>query len=38
MSKKDPLNATNILTNRIRANEADYNINRQTAKTSALAS
>ena len=38
MSKKDPLNAINILTNKIRANEADYNLNRQTAKISALAS
>ena len=37
MSQKDPLNTINILTNRIRANEADYNLNRQTAKTSALA-
>ena len=38
MSKRDPLNPINILTNRIRANEADYNLNRQTAKISALAS
>ena len=38
MSKKDPLSAINILTNKIRANEADYNLNRQTAKISALAS
>ena len=38
MSKKDPLNAINILTNKIRPNEADYNLNRQTAKISALAS
>ena len=37
MSKKDLLNAINILTNRIRANEADYDLNRQTAKISALA-
>ena len=38
MTKKDPLNVMNILTNNIRANEADYNLNRQTAKISALAS
>ena len=38
MSKKDPLNVMNILTNKIRANEAGYNLNRQTAKISALAS
>ena len=38
MSKKDSLNAINIPTNKIRANEADYNLNRQTAKIGALAS
>ena len=34
MSKKEQID---ILRNKIRANEADYNLNRQTAKISALA-
>ena len=38
MSKKDPLNVMNILTNKIRAHEAGCNLNRQTAKISPLAS